>query len=96
MSKTYHPSLIRHRTISKKIVGCGYGSFLLGNTLGGLQEADGVPSALSGSGLGCGLGMGLPMSIPSMGRGMTQINQKLERLMVTASKPKPRNIKFNI
>jgi hypothetical protein len=86
MTKTFHPSLIKHRTVPRKMVGSGYGSFLLGNTLGGLQEAEGIPSALSGKGLGMGM----------CGTGMSQINKKLENLMIKASKPKPKNIKFNI
>ena len=57
-------------------------SFLLGQTLGGLQEADGNPSALSGSGM--------------CGSGLEQINQKLEKLMIKAKKSKPANIKFSI
>lgn len=57
-------------------------SFLLGQTLGGLQEADGNPSALSGSGM--------------CGSGLEQINQKLERLMIKAKKTKPANIKFSM
>jgi len=86
MTKTFHPSLIKHRTVPRKMTGSGYGSFLLGNTLGGLQEADGVPSALSGKGLGMGM----------CGTGMSGINKKLENLMIKASKPKPKNIKFNM
>jgi hypothetical protein len=94
MSKTFHPSLIKHRSISRKMNGSGYGSFLLGSTLGGLQEADGIQSALSGNGLG--MGMGRMSSMPTMGKGMSQINKKLENLMIKASKPKPKNIKFNM
>jgi hypothetical protein len=94
MSKTYHPSLIKHRSIPRKMSGSGYGSFLLGSTLGGLQEAEGIPSALSGNGLG--MGMGRMSSMPTMGKGMSQINKKLENLMIKASKPKPKNIKFNM
>lgn len=60
----------------------GGASFLLGKTLGGLQEADGTPSALSGSGM--------------CGSGLEQINQKLERLMIKAKKSKPANIKFSM
>ena len=86
MTKTFHPSLIKHRTVPRKMIGNGYGSFLLGNTLGGLQEAEGIQSAYSGKGLGMGM----------CGTGMSQINKKLENLMVKASKPKPKNIKFNI
>jgi len=81
------------------MVGSGYGSFLLGNTLGGLQEAEGIPSALSGNGLGMGLGMGMVgygSKMPSYGNGMSSINKKLENLMIKASKPKPKNIKFNM
>jgi len=99
MSKTYHPNLIRNRTVRRKMVGSGYGSFLLGNTLGGLQEAEGIPSALSGNGLGMGLGMGMVgcgSKMPSYGNGMSSINKKLENLMIKASKPKPKNIKFNM
>jgi len=86
MTKTFHPSLIKHRTVPRKMLGSGYGSFLLGNTLGGLQEAEGISSALSGKGLGMGM----------CGTGMSQINKKLENLMIKASKPKPKNIKFNM
>jgi len=94
MTKSFNPSLIKGRSIPRKMCGSGYGSFLLGNTLSGLQEADGTDSALSGNGLGCGLGMG--MTTASMGKGMSSINKKLENLMIKASKPKPKNIKFNI
>jgi hypothetical protein len=94
MSKAYHPSLIKHRSIPKKMSGSGYGSFLLGSTLGGLQEAEGIESAYSGNGLG--MGMGRMSSMPTMGKGMSQINKKLENLMIKASKPKPKNIKFNM
>ena len=97
MSRNYHPSLIKHRSIPRKMSGSGYGSFLLGSTLGGLQEAEGIPSALSGNGLGMGMyGMGRMSSMPTMGKGMSQINKKLENLMIKASKPKPKNIKFNM
>lgn len=91
MSKVFHPASIKHRSIRTKMCGTGYGSFLLGSTLGGLQEMDNMPSALSGN----GLGMGLPMA-STMGKGMTQINKKLENLMIKASKPKPKNIKFEV
>lgn len=97
MSRNYNPSLIKHRSITRKMSGSGYGSFLLGSTLGGLQEAEGIPSALSGNGLGMGMcGMGRMSSMPTMGKGMSLINKKLENLMVKASKPKPKNIKFNM
>jgi hypothetical protein len=99
MTKTFNPALIKGRNIPKKMVGSGYGSFLLGATLGGLQEAEGIQSALSGNGLGCGLGMGMSgygMPSASMGKGMSSINKKLESLMIKASKPKPKNIKFNM
>jgi hypothetical protein len=95
MTKTFNPALIKGRSIPKKMVGCGYGSFLLGSTLGGLQEAEGIQSALSGNGLGMGMsGYGVPSA--SMGKGMSSINKKLESLMIKASKPKPKNIKFNM
>lgn len=88
----YHPSSIKGKAVSsRRINGTGYGSFLLGNTLGGLQEAGNQPSALSGK----GLGMGLIMPTTS-GAGLSSINKKLESLMVKASKPKPKNIKFNM
>lgn len=60
----------------------GGASFLLGQTLGGLQVADGNPSALSGSGM--------------CGSGLEQINQKLAKLMIKAKKTKPTNIKFSM
>lgn len=62
----------------------GGGSFLLGQTLSGLQSVDENPSALSGS--------GMKMS----GCGLEQINQKLERLMIKTKKVKPTNIKFSM
>lgn len=74
----------------KVISGRGVGSFLLGATLGGLQEADNQPSALSGNGLGMG------MRMPHSGAGLSSINKKLEGLMVKASKTKPKSIRFNI
>lgn len=87
----YHPSTIKGKVVSgRKMTGAGYGSFLLGPTLGGLQEANNQPSALSGKGLGMGLG---PVS---GGAGLSSINKKLEGLMVKASKAKPKNIKFNM
>jgi len=104
--RTFHPRTINGKAVSsKRMTGCGYGSFLLGDTLGGLQEIDGQPSALaSGSGLGMGM---MPSSIltrpmmptvmsKSSGMGLSSINKKLESLMVKASKPKPKNIKFNM
>lgn len=88
----YHPSTIKGRVVSgRKMTGTGYGSFLLGNTLGGLQEVDNQPSALSGKGLGMGL-----IAPVSGGAGLSSINKKLESLMVKASKSKPKNIKFNM
>jgi len=93
--KTYHPRTIKGKAVSNKMTGCGFGSFLLGDTLGGLKEADGQPSALSGSGLG--MGMMRPTVMPkTSGAGLSSINKKLESLMVKASKPKPKNIKFNM
>ena len=90
--KIFHPRAINGKAVSsRRMTGCGYGSFLLGDTLGGLQEADGQPSALSGN----GLGMGYP-TVMSKGNGLSSINKKLESLMVKASKPKPKNIKFNM
>lgn len=87
----FHSKTIRGKAVSsKQMTGCGVGSFLLGNTLGGLQEADGTPSALSGKGLGMGL-----MS-PTSGAGLSSINKKLESLMVKASKAKPKSIRFNM
>lgn len=90
----FNPASYNRKAVSgKRMNGCG--SFLLGNTLGGLQEADGTASAYSGKGLGMGMCGG--MSAPKMsGLGMGSINKKLESLMVKQSKPKPRNIKFNI
>jgi len=98
--KTFHPRTINGKAVSsKRMTGCGYGSFLLGNTLGGLQEIDGQPSALA-SGSGLGMGMRTAVMPPSMskssGMGLSSINKKLESLMVKASKPKPKNIKFNM
>lgn len=88
----YHPRTIKGKMVSsKKMTGAGYGSFLLGNTLGGLQEVDGQPSALSGKGLGMGM-----QSMQTSGAGLSSINKKLENLMIKASKPKPKNIKFNM
>lgn len=92
--KTFHPRTINGKAVSsRRMSGCGYGSFLLGNTLGGLQEADGQPSALSGNGLGMGMRSAV---MPRTGSGLSSINKKLESLMVKASKPKPKNIKFNM
>ena len=124
--RTFHPSTINGKAVSsRRMTGCGYGSFLLGDTLGGLQEIDGQPSALASSGNGLGMGM-MPSSIltrpmmptvmsksdgmgmyrttvmkpsvmpKSSGMGLSSINKKLESLMVKASKPKPKNIKFNM
>ncbi len=93
--KTFHPRTINGKAVSsRRMTGCGYGSFLLGDTLGGLQEADGQPSALSGNGLG--MGMMRPSVMPKSGAGLSSINKKLESLMVKASKPKPKNIKFSM
>ena len=94
--KVFHPRTINGKSVSsRRMTGCGYGSFLLGNTLGGLQEADGQPSALSGNGLG--MGMMKPAVMPrTSGAGLSSINKKLESLMVKASKPKPKNIKFSM
>lgn len=91
--KTYHPRTIKGKAVSSKMTGCGFGSFLLGDTLGGLKEADGQPSALSGSGLGMGM---MRPTVKTSGAGLSSINKKLESLMVKASKPKPKNIKFNM
>jgi len=94
--KTFHPRTINGKAVSsRRMSGCGYGSFLLGDTLGGLQEADGQPSALSGSGLGMGMRSAVMPSIRT-GSGLSSINKKLESLMVKASKPKPKNIKFSM
>ena len=91
---TFHPRTINGKAVSsRRMSGCGYGSFLLGDTLGGLKEVDDTPSALSGSGLG--MGMMRPM-VKTSGMGLSSINKKLESLMVKASKPKPKNIKFNM
>lgn len=62
----------------------GGASFLLGQTLSGLQAVDENASALSGSG------------IKMAGCGLEQINQKLERLMIKTKKAKPANIKFSM
>ena len=102
----FHSRTIRGKAVSsKQMTGCGVGSFLLGNTLGGLQEVDRLPSALSGN----GLGMGMPSSITARpmtpflmqksapsGMGLSSINKKLESLMVKASKAKPKSIRFNM
>jgi len=63
----------------------GGASFLLGQTLSGLQSVDENPSALSGSGMS---GM--------KGCGLEAINEKLGRLMIKAKKSKPQNIKFSM
>ena len=98
--RTFDPRTINGKAVSsKRITGCGYGSFLLGDTLGGLQEADGQPSALSGNGLGMGMyktTVVRPSVMPKSGAGLSSINKKLESLMVKASKAKPKNIKFNM
>ena len=52
-------------------------SFLLGQTLGGLQSVGEDESAYSG-------------------KGLEQINQKLEKLMIKTKKSKPANIKFSM
>lgn len=89
----FHASSIKGKSVgSRPMTGCG--SFLLGNTLGGLQDADGTESALAGSGLGMGMFKG--MSGMSRTSGMSSINKKLEGLMLKASKPKPKNIKFSM
>lgn len=95
--RTFHPSTINGKAVSsRRMTGCGYGSFLLGDTLGGLQEIDGQPSALA-SGSGLGMGMMRPSVMPkSSGMGLSSINKKLESLMVKASKPKPKSIRFNM
>ena len=91
----FHASSIKGKSVGTRPMRGG-GSFLLGNTLAGLQEADGTESALAGSGLGMGMyGMSGGMSRVS-GNGMSSINKKLESLMVKASKPKPKNIKFSM
>ena len=92
--KTFHPRSIKGKTVSSRMSGSGFGSFLLGDTLGGLQEADGQPSALSGSGLG--MGMMPAVMMQKSGAGLSSINKKLESLMVKASKPKPKNIRFSM
>ena len=98
--RTFHPKTINGKAVSsRRMTGCGYGSFLLGDTLGGLQEIDGQPSALAGNGLGMGMYKTTvikPSVMPSTGMGLSSINKKLESLMVKASKPKPKNIKFNM
>jgi hypothetical protein len=88
---SFNPGSYNRKSVGgKRMNGCG--SFLLGNTLAGLQEADGTASAYSGKG---GLGMGI--SAPRIsGLGMGSINKKLESLMIKQSKPKPKNIKFSI
>lgn len=98
----FHPSSIKGKAVGRRPMRGG-AAFLLGNTLGGLQEVDGVDSALAGSGLGMGMyGMsgGMFRASDSMsrvsGNGMSSINKKLESLMVKASKPKPKNIKFSM
>lgn len=86
----FNPSSIKGKAISKRPMTGG--AFLLGNTLGGLQEAEGIDSAYAGKGLGMGMkGMG-----NCGGSGLSSINKKLESLMVKASKPKPKNIKFSM
>jgi hypothetical protein len=98
--RTYNPKTVNRKVVSNRMTGSGFGSFILGNTLGGLQEADNQPSALSGNGLG--MGMMLPMRTAVMqksqpsGMGLSSINKKLESLMVKASKAKPKNIRFNM
>ena len=62
----------------------GGASFLLGQTLSGLQSVDENPSALSGN--------GMKMS----GCGIEKINEKLGRLMIKTKKTRPNNIKFAI
>jgi hypothetical protein len=52
-------------------------SFLLGNSLGGLQSVGEEESAYSG-------------------KGLEQINHKLEKLMIKTKKSKPANIKFSM
>ena len=98
--RTFDPRTIKGKAVSnRRMTGCGYGSFLLGDTLGGLQEADNQPSALSGNGLGMGMYRTTairPSVMPKSGAGLSSINKKLESLMVKASKPKPKNIKFNM
>lgn len=90
-----HASSIRGKSVgSRKMNGCG--AFLLGDTLGGLQEAEGIPSALSGNGLGMGMGGMMLPTMKTSGNGLSSINKKLESLMVKQSKPKPKNIKFSI
>jgi hypothetical protein len=87
----FHPSSIKGKTVSMKPMRGG--AFLLGNTLGGLQEAEGIESAYSGNGLGMGMCGGMTRT---SGNGLSSINKKLESLMVKASKPKPKNIKFSM
>lgn len=91
----YHPGSIKGKAVSnRRMTGSGYGSFLP-NTLGGLQEADGQPSAYAGNGLGMGM-MTPAVIMPKSGAGLSSINKKLESLMVKASKSKPKNIRFNM
>ena len=91
---TYYPGSIKGKAVSnRRMIGSGYGSFLP-NTLGGLQDADGQPSAYAGNGLGMGMRTAV---MPQMGgNGLSSINKKLESLMVKASKSKPKNIRFNM
>jgi hypothetical protein len=93
----FHATSIRGKSVGSRQMNGG--SFLLGNTLGGLQEADGTESALSGQGIGMGLSMMGGMNLPTMrttGNGLSSINKKLESLMIKQSKPKPKNIKFSM
>jgi hypothetical protein len=95
----FHPSTMKGKTVSSRPMRGG--AFLLGNTLGGLQDAEGIESALAGNGLGMGMcgGMSGMPRMSGMSRnpsGMSSINKKLESLMVKASKPKPKNIKFSM
>ena len=92
----YYPGSIKGKAVSnRRMTGSGYGSFLP-NTLGGLQEVDGQPSAYAGNGLGMGM-MSPAIMMPQMGgNGLSSINKKLESLMVKASKSKPKNIRFNM
>lgn len=91
----FHPSSIKGKAVGRRPMRGG-AAFLLGNTLGGLKEADGVESALAGSGLGMGMFRASDTMSRASGNGMSSINKKLESLMVKASKPKPKNIKFSM
>ena len=101
--RTYNPKTVNRKVVSNRMTGSGFGSFILGDTLGGLTEVDNQPSALSGNGLGMGMMLPMrttvvkpPMQSTMGGMGLSSINKKLESLMVKASKAKPKNIRFNM